>query len=257
MRRRSCGLAIAIVVSLVTATGAYILLNQLYGQAYAITSTHTITLENSGKRAIVASVGYEVTGAEVVQVAENENFYRLSLENFHIMYDNAPTYAPPFSQAIVSKMVVNVPAEAYMKAQTTEEPVTVATVTTTEKVPLNVLPIAAGVGVITGLAVFVVWIGYRQAWGEATLTLLKHGLHDMTVRDIEIIGYIMQKGEFTIPELMKMSKASKLTIWRTVQKLIERGLVKPTDRTRPAANGLGGRGKPSQIYRYIGEVEEG
>lgn len=45
---------------------------------------------------------------------------------------------------------------------------------------------------------------------------------------------------------MKLSRASKLTVWRTVQKLMERGLVLKTDKTKPAANGLGGRGSPAK-----------
>jgi len=116
----------------------------------------------------------------------------------------------------------------------------------------DILPIASSIGIAAGVIVFAVWIGYRQAWGDATSTLLEQGLHDMTVRDIEIVGYIMQQGEFTIPELMKLTNASKITVWRTVQKLVGEGLVAQTEQTKPAANGLGGRGKPSQIYKYVG-----
>ncbi|MFQ6130113.1 MAG: hypothetical protein ACE5OT_04840, partial [Candidatus Hadarchaeaceae archaeon] len=65
--------------------------------------------------------------------------------------------------------------------------------------------------------------------------------------------HIMERKEFTIPELMKLTKTSKITVWRTVQKLVERGLVRLTERTRLAANGLGGRGKPSRIYKYVGD----
>jgi predicted transcriptional regulator len=118
--------------------------------------------------------------------------------------------------------------------------------------PIAVLPIAISIGVAMGFIVFAVWIGYRRAWGDATSTLLEQGLHDMTVRDVEIVGYIMNLKEFTIPELMKRTRASKITVWRTVQKLAKRGLVQATEKTRLAANGLGGRGKPSRIYRYVG-----
>jgi predicted transcriptional regulator len=103
-----------------------------------------------------------------------------------------------------------------------------------------------------GFVVLAVWVGYRRVWGDATSTLLKHGLHDMTVRDVGIVGQIMNLKEFTVPELMKLTKTSKITVWRTVQKLVERGLVQPTPKTRLAANGLGGRGKPSRVYKYIG-----
>lgn len=121
-----------------------------------------------------------------------------------------------------------------------------------ETKPLAVLPISASIGCAMGFVVLAVWIGHRRTWGDATSTLLKHGLHDMTVRDIEIVGQIMDLKEFTMPELMKLTKTSKIAVWRAVRKLAERGLVQPTRKTRLAANGLGGRGKPSRVYRYIG-----
>jgi len=117
---------------------------------------------------------------------------------------------------------------------------------------INVLPIAASIGIAMGVIVFAVWVGYRQVWGEATSTLLEEGLHGMTVKDVEIVGHIMEMKEFTIPQLMKLTNTSKITVWRTVQKLVERGLVQTTKQTRLAANGLGGRGKPSHVYKYVG-----
>jgi predicted transcriptional regulator len=117
---------------------------------------------------------------------------------------------------------------------------------------IAVLPISASIGVALGFTVLAVWIGYRRMWGDAASTLLEQGLHNMTVRDVEIVGQIMDLKEFTIPELMRRTHVSKITVWRTVQKLTERGLVEPTERTKLAANGLGGRGKPSRVYKYIG-----
>jgi len=117
---------------------------------------------------------------------------------------------------------------------------------------INVLPIAASIGIAMGVIVFAVWVGYRQVWGEATSTLLEEGLHGMTVKDVEIVGHIIEMKEFTIPQLMKLTNTSKITVWRTVQKLVERGLVQTTGQTRLAANGLGGRGKPSRVYKYVG-----
>jgi len=118
--------------------------------------------------------------------------------------------------------------------------------------PVAVLPIAATIGVTVGLMVFAVWIGYRRMWGDAASTLLERGLHDMTVKDVEIVGQIMELKEFTIPQLMKLTNTSKITVWRTVQKLVKQELVQPTEQTRLAANGLGGRGKPSRVYEYVG-----
>jgi len=117
---------------------------------------------------------------------------------------------------------------------------------------ISVFPISASIGIAMGFMVLAVWIGYRRMWGDAATTLLEQGLHDMTVRDVEIVGQIMDLKEFTIPELVRRTHVSKITVWRTVQKLIKQELVKPIEQTKPAANGLGGRGKPSRVYKYIG-----
>jgi len=126
-----------------------------------------------------------------------------------------------------------------------------------ETKPINVFPISAIIGISMGFMVFSVWIGYKRMWGDAASMLLEQGLHDMTVRDVEIVGQIIDLREFTIPELVRQTGASKITVWRTVQKLIEQGLVKQIEQTKPAANGLGGRGKPSRVYKYVGAPSSG
>jgi hypothetical protein len=146
-----------------------------------------------------------------------------------------------------------VPYDAYNQAQETGNPVTVSDTTTTSTKPINALPIAASIGIAMSLVVFGVWVGYRRVWGDATSTLVDHGLQDMTVRDVEIFGEMIEMKEFTIPELMGRTHASKLRVWRIVQKLIQRGIVKSTEKTKPAASGLGGRGKPSRVYQYAGK----
>ena len=120
-----------------------------------------------------------------------------------------------------------------------------------ETSPIDAVPIATSIGVILGLVVFGIWATRQQAWGDATSMLLETGMHDMTVRDVEVVGEVMAMERFTIPELMKRTSASKVTIWRTVQKLIDRGIVRKTKDTTPSSKGLGGRGKPSQVYEYI------
>ncbi len=120
-----------------------------------------------------------------------------------------------------------------------------------ETAPMNAIPIATSIGIILGLVVFGIWATRQQAWGDATSMLLETGMHDMTVRDVEIVGEVIAMERFTIPELMKRTSASKITIWRTVQKLIDRGIVRKTEDTTPSSKGLGGRGKPSQVYEYI------
>jgi hypothetical protein len=224
-----------------------------------------ITIQNFGQEVVVDNTLYNVENA-----VEQEYLYAL---NCRTEVENEPLPLAPAGWTKTEEMVseaptltfvtFNVPKTAYERALTIEGPV-YSTIATEEVSPLtapspaapaiDILPIATTFAAISLIAV-AIWVGYRQAWGDATSTLLERGLHNMTVRDVEIVGYIMQKEEFTIPELMKLSKASKITVWRTVQRLVEQGLVEPTDQTRPAANGLGGRGKPSQVYRYVGKKE--
>lgn len=72
----------------------------------------------------------------------------------------------------------------------------------------------------------------------------------MRLQEVDIFREIREKKEFNIPELMQKTGASKTVVWRTVQKLIKKGLVKPTGEVKlPAA----GRGKPSAVYKYVGD----
>jgi uncharacterized membrane protein len=186
------------------------------------------------------SVDQQMSQVYASQISELENSdYVLALQSAQSSQE------APFSPAL---------GDAYSGySETTQdiENITNMSFLVRETQPVNVLPIASSIGIAMGVTVFAIWIGYRRNWGEATHTLLEQGLHDMTVRDVEIVGYIMQQGEFTIPELTKMSKASKVTVWRTVQRLVNQGIVKTTDQTKPASSGLGGRGKPSQVYKYV------
>lgn len=232
---------------------SYIALDHFYGESVTVTETQNITIENSGQSVIVDNISYSVENAEL-----QGDSYKLTtaIGGAAAGEDNLDGNVPYSGwgySSVPAAPSISVPQTAYEQAQETGQPVTVANTTTTETKPINVAPIAASIGVAAGIVAVAIWIGYRQQWGEATSALLEQGLHDMTVRDVEIVGYIMQKEEFTIPELMKLSSASKITVWRTVQKLVESGLVKITDQTKPSSNGLGGRGKPSQIYKYVGK----
>jgi len=239
---------IALVVLGATAATSYFVLDYFYGERYLITSTQTVIIENSGQQVTIDNVQYEVDNVEFVADTVVLRYWG------YTEFDGTALPAGPSASEEASRAVsqISVPTKAYEQAQATGGPVTVSNTTTTETKPIDALPIAAGIGIAMGVVVLAVWAGYRQMWGGATSTLLEQGLHDMTVRDVEIVGYLMELKEFTIPELMKLTKASKITVWRTVQKLVERGLVQQTEQTKLAANGLGGRGKPSRIYKYVG-----
>lgn len=121
-----------------------------------------------------------------------------------------------------------------------------------ETKPIDVLPIALGVGAAMGVVIFAVLMGSKRIWGDATSTLLHHGLQDVTIGNVEIVGHMMEMREFTVPDLMRRARMSRFTVWRLVQKMIRQGLVQETDKMGLTASGRGGRGKPSRVYRYVG-----
>jgi predicted transcriptional regulator len=128
------------------------------------------------------------------------------------------------------------------------------TITTLPTVPVIAPPpiwviVAAGFGVvITILAV--VWYHIRKARVDVAAMLIERGLLDIRLAEVEIVGKIRELKEFTIPELIQRTGASKILAWRTVRKLMERGLVQPTEQIRAP---LAGRGKPSTVYKYVGD----
>ena len=248
MRNWLLGAMIALAVLGAAAVTSYVVLDHFYGERYIITSTQTVIIENSGKQVSIDNARYDVENVEFLANTVILKYYDGRAPDSETGFPAGGGFSP-----MVSK--ISVPANVYEQAQATGEPVMFSNTTTTETKPINAWPIAAGIGISMGVMVFAVWVGYQEMRGSATSTLLEHGLHDMTVRDVEIVGHIMKLEEFTIPELMKLTKASKITIWRTVKKLVEQGLVQPTEETKLAANGLGGRGKPSRVYRYVGKTK--
>jgi hypothetical protein len=242
VRHRLIGATIALVVLGATAITSYAVLNRFYGEGYLAVSTRTIIIENSGQQVQINGSTFSVSTAGYVA---DENVYNLKL--FSTEQSNSTAVPASLQNSI------NVPYDAYNQALETGNPITVSDTTTTSTTPINAIPIATSIGIAMSLIVFGVWVGYRRLWGDATSTLIDHGLQDMTVRDVEIVGEIMETKEFTIPEIMGRTHTSKLRVWRIVQKLTQRGIVKSTEKTKPAADGLGGRGKPSSVYEYVGK----
>lgn len=115
------------------------------------------------------------------------------------------------------------------------------------------VPFSVSLGAVASLIfVGITSLRKREIRGDATSILLEEGLENLSIRDAEIFSQIMRMGEFTIPQLKKRTETSKVTTWRTVKKFVEEGLVRKTDRKRAPSRGLGGRGKPSQVYEYVG-----
>jgi uncharacterized membrane protein len=110
--------------------------------------------------------------------------------------------------------------------------------------------ILAVLGVSAAAAASSAWIYLQRTRGEATSELIEHGLSNMKIQEVDMFRKIRSRKEFTIPELMQKTGASMTVVWRTVQKLIKKGLVQPTEGVKvPAA----GRGKPSTVYKYVSD----
>jgi uncharacterized membrane protein len=113
------------------------------------------------------------------------------------------------------------------------------------------LPVVLAIVVVAVMLIIsAAWISHQHALGEATSDLLEYGLHSMSIQEADIFRVIKEQKKFTIPELMRQTGASKTVAWRTVQKLIKKGLVEPTDKVKAPATG---RGKPSTVYKYVGD----
>ncbi len=239
MRRWSAGVLIA-AITLGCVALSYFTLGHFYGKGQTVTSSRTVILENYGQNASIEGTEYAVENVEYIS---DQDIYLISLRRVLLgSYVGAP-------------VPLTVSSEIYAEATQTEGPLIVSETATSETEPISVLPISAIIGVAVGSIAIGIWISRQKLWGNAMSTLLEHGLKDMTVRDIEIVGQIMKLEEFTLPQLMRQASASRATTWRTVRKLIRQGLVQQTDKTSPAANGRGGRGKPSRVYRYLGPKE--
>lgn len=115
------------------------------------------------------------------------------------------------------------------------------------------LAVVAAVLVVLGILVAAVWFYTREARGDAASILAERGLSDMRLVEVDVFNVIRSRKEFTISDLMRETRVSKTLARRTIQKLVRKGLVRPTNHFKPAAGGLGGRGKPSKVYKYVGK----
>lgn len=90
---------------------------------------------------------------------------------------------------------------------------------------LNILSISSTIGIAMATIAILAWSGSTkitgsttQVQGNATTLLLSEGLEDMTVRDVELVGQMMRRKEFTIPQLYKKSQVSRSSVWKLVKK---------------------------------------
>lgn len=233
-------LSLALMTAAVAGIGSYALLSAFFGEGQLTTSTETLKLENYAQQLTKGGVSYSVENARPAE----ENTVELTLRS--LKGENVEEqYLPAFLEA-------DVPENAFEIAKTTPETVAIIKESESRTEPPTIWPLSASIGVAVGLIFAAVWLSRQEIRGNATSMLLEEGLEKMSVRDAEIVGEIMRREEFTIPDLMKKAGTSKITTWRAVKKLVDRGLVKETEGTKPPSRGLGGRGKPSQVYKYVG-----
>jgi DNA-binding IclR family transcriptional regulator len=75
-----------------------------------------------------------------------------------------------------------------------------------------------------------------------------------TVRE-QVIAFIKGRREFTIPELVRATDGTEAQVWRMVRKLIRKGVVRPTDRTKAVEVGPKKKEEASRVYEYVGGAE--
>lgn len=113
----------------------------------------------------------------------------------------------------------------------------------------DVFYISLSIGAVAGIIAVTTWKGSRVFTKDAATVLLDRGLDDMTVRDVEIVRQMMEKGTFTVPELVKKTSVSRTSVWRLVRKMTDKDLVEETGEEKLPVSG---RGKPGKVYKYLG-----
>lgn len=246
---------IAAVIAVAVGGSVYILFSTLEEPSVS-TSTKRLEFRDYGKILSVDNTTWTVDAEnfseETVKLSvESRAFKTPSAENADSGEISSGTgeSKSELNSYLVSK-------SAYETAKETSEPVVVFQETRGKTSSPPILPISTALGVAAGILSIAAWLSREKAMGSATSVLLDEGLETMSVQDAEIVGETMRRGEFTIPEIMSETGTSKSSAWRTVKKLEKKGLVEETDKKRAPSQGLGGRGKPSQVYRYVGPSAE-
>lgn len=240
---------------------SHLSLSSFLGEGKAKISVQKILLENQVETATIDNVPYRVENV----VETGENTYNLDLSYVTPTTENeknAPARYTTITEGEENAFVsagakstesVEVSEETYQTAKQTSEPVAIFKETKTETKPPLIWPYSISLGIAAGAVIVGMVLSRQELRGSATSMLLEKNMENLSVRDAKIFSQIMKLEEFTIPKLMKEANTSKITTWRTVKKLVENGLVKETDRTKAPSNGLGGRGKPSQVYEFTGK----
>lgn len=255
---------IIIIVFIGVSFGSYLAFQQFFGEKKSYTTTGRIELENYAQQVKIDNTKAQLLAAEN---SPDENMVELVIDTTQLSRNVKEEYfesetseggtsekmgSEPATQEDVTTQqdILTVHEETYETAKQTPGTVLVIKeLTSGTKTPpywMFSISIAVIISTILGAGL----LTKQELRGNATSKLLEEGLEGLTVRDVEIFSQIMKMGEFTIPELMRKTETSKVTTWRTVKKLVEEELVEETDEKKPPSRGLGGRGKPSKVYRF-------
>lgn len=244
-------MALALAIAAVAGICSHLVLSDLLEEERVTTSIQRLQFKNYANLLSIENSTYSVSSAKR---SPTENTVKLALEaaaaeEAGVAENEETGYAPAPRTAEVSE-------EAYETAENTSGTVIVFQEKESKTKERSPWPLSTSLGVAAGLLFAAVWLSRQEAMGNATNMLLDEGLENMSVQDAEIVGETIRRGEFTIPELMKEAGTSKTSTWRTVKKLVEKELVKETEKTKAPSRGLGGRGKPSKVYKYVGPGQE-
>ncbi len=109
------------------------------------------------------------------------------------------------------------------------------------------------VSIVLGVLTNLFWLTSARFRKKFLQFLLSNDLGHLSIKNAELIVTIMEKEEFTIPELLKSSNTnlSRDSILRLLQKLEKHGLIEETDSKKEKK----GRGRNPQIYKYKGKLK--
>lgn len=224
---------VTVLISLFATAGTYVLVES--GVFTEEVSTKVL-IESGAERVRFDNLRYRVENVDRVP----SGAYRLGLKLF--------PREGPIPEGVPETRSLTVAATVYREAL--EKPVLY---TKTEEKGSETLAFLLSPAV--GGSVLAILMALRlrspETLGKAASILLENDEEDARVRDVEILTNIIKLERFTIPQIMDRisTSQSQSTTYRTVEKLIELGLVGKTEEERAARHG---RGKPSTVYKYLG-----
>lgn len=133
------------------------------------------------------------------------------------------------------------------------------------RVPVHVVPLspalaALAMGMVGGVASLMYgwYAGVRGAprdrlvrdLGELTSLALRRDIPTLTARDLELMLYMKEMGEFTVGDLVARCGLTRQAVWKLVAKLEKSEIIRKQRRSRKDIVKL--RGAPPITYKFVG-----